>query len=363
MSDVNNFRSQLGASKMEDLKSQTQEVARPVKKAPGEKITYLHLKPGINRVRFYPAHPGERSFIFSKHVNYLAVERLVFDNEGKPVMSGDDFVKEVKRLPIHSALVHSDVKGQDLVDLYIRTIKVLIRDEADGDDEVFKKKWAIVTHWQNGITGKIAWQAWADNVHAGKSEFGLLEISNATKAKIDKLVMAGDDAEGMIATDPFTDPDQGRVVVITYDPTNVVLADRYTVALDYMKPTPLTDEGIEQFMKFPPLAKMLRDTFYQDTFEKQVEGLKRFDDQHKFGVFENEEFMENLTAMATLFKPRPSTAPTQDAVTGDMTAGPTQVVPAATEDAPAPVVKTASAKATTSKAATPAGTGRFTKKA
>jgi hypothetical protein len=114
-----------------------------------------------------------------------------------------------------------------------------------------------------------------------------------------------------------------------------------------MKVTPLTDEEIEKFMKYEPLEKMLRGTYYLDTFEKAVAGLKMFDDNHKFGVFDNEEFCEQLTAMSKLFKPRPTDAATPDAQTGDVTA------PAA--DAPAqPAVKAASAKA-----GLPAATGRF----
>ena len=125
---------------------------------------------------------------------------------------------------------------------------------------------------------------------------------------------------------------------------------------------PLSDALLEErFNSIPTLTDLYENKYNAKMFNQALDGIQRFDEEHKYGAFSFDEFLDTVEEIAGYY---PEEEEVEDAEVVDET--PADEVPppptpkmevdetlteaVATEEAPAPVKKAASAKGTMSTA-------------
>lgn len=259
---------------------------------------FLAIKPGSNRLRLYPPHPGMKSFYVRRGVHWLTFP------------ASDDSDKTY-RGTVPNARVHGGW-DKDVVEEYMRMAKVHLEKSKDEDaDEKLKK----MTDWKDGLSLSTSWIAYAARETKKEDggwnkEFGELDMNRTVRDGINALSTV-EDGDEPITIDPFTDPDDGIPVIVSYDKEKEK-AKRYSVVLA-KKASPLTDEELERFEKVPTLEeKYGKNSYTKDDYDRACEGLQYFDEENEIGLWETDEWEETLEELSALFeedKPKTKSKP------------------------------------------------------
>lgn len=293
-------RSKFQASKTSDMKRQEQEIEKAVS-GKGGRANFLKLQHGKNKIRILPAHPGQSSFCFPRTTHYMDV--LV-----KYKKDGVD-VEEIKPKPVFNAKVHGGL-ADDPIDAYIDTAYKVAYDTIDGED-ARKKFLAPMLNFRTGIKGKTRWVCYAMMVKGDSVEVGRLDLPVTVKEKLNELAIGEDTDDGVIETDPFTDPDNGRCIFVTYNKDADKPGDYYKASIDLRSAYPIDDTELEWLMDQPRLDEMLVNSYTSKDFDMAIDGLKRFDEEHNFNIFEDERFLsrvERIAPQVPQFVPKDSAA-------------------------------------------------------
>lgn len=289
---TNSFnRGDFAATKVDTLKEQEKEAANVINRntRPG----YLSIKEGSNTFRIFPAHPGCKSFIVLRGMHWLPV--LVDDEKSK---TG----KTEKRKPIYSGKVHSRHK-ECVIDQYIKLANSIV---SKIEDDVEKNRLIeAITGFKEGITMRSSWVCYAQKITAAGKEFGRLEISTSVKDKMNDLAIGGDEVSEPVSTDPFSDPDTGRAIIITYNKEEQP-AKKYKVSIDWRAKDDkyrLTDEELQQLAGVDSLDSMFIDSYRRKDFEMAVESLTYFDNKNRVGVVDTPQWDEIVSKMNDLYEP------------------------------------------------------------
>jgi len=283
-------RSKFKATSVEVLKGKMKEVGIVVKKKNSGRPGYLDIDIGTNKFRLYPAYPEHDSFIVPKVVHWLPQE---IDKDG---------VKEIVRRPIFNSKVHAKTE-KDLIEEYIKFATNLITDEVNGPSKATEKEKQKeiaklifpMTDWEKGISAKTSWVCYADKLKISGSEFGRLEFSDRTAEKMNNLCI-GEQADEPIMTDPFSDPDDGKALIIVYNNKEKKKDDYYKLSLEWRGKYQLTEKQLEDFMELEPLQEIFK--YRTSDFTKSLEGLRIFDEQNKIGVFAHDEWLDIVEEIA-----------------------------------------------------------------
>lgn len=237
---------------------------------------YLNLEDGKTiKIRIFPAHPGGEDF-------YIPVKRywLSFETD-----DGD-----MKRGYVLDSRTHGGTK-MDVVDEYVKYAKRKIGNDAD-------KLEALVGTGPkaNSLNPSYSWMCYAAKIGGDDPlRAKLWEFKKTVRDLLNKLAMSEDDDEP-IEVDPFTDPDEGLPISVTYNKNpNRKKGEQYYDVVFPKKVTarPLTDEEIEYFMTLKPLNEVISRYGMRD-FEKAMEGLQNFDEENEIGLFDDDEWLEHL---------------------------------------------------------------------
>lgn len=256
---------------------------------------YLSITDGFNLFRLYPAHdPENESWIYPKVVSWLPVKS-----------KGKDGETEIKGKPIFNAKIHAGWE-KDLVEEYIEHLRAKLQKKFSTKKEVqnamapvydSKNKTAINPKW-----GYIVYADKLKGLDVKKDKiFGRLEIKVSMKKQMNVLC-ASEDVDEPIETDPFTDPDTGLPIEVMKD-TSLDANEMYKLKLrqDFIKEGkdkgkvkffPLSDDDLLAFEKVETLASQFKDCFKRQDFDAQLAGLEYFDKKFKFGLFQDEDFID-----------------------------------------------------------------------
>lgn len=302
----------------------------------GNYAGFLKIEGGKNVFLVYPSHEmiqqglsefadvevKPKSFIQPKQQWWLPREvddkdqqgNVIKDKKGNPV-------KKIINLPVYDARVHSSVK-KDIVQTYIDFVKKNLEEEygtgKDAEKIVLDKMLPIYGRWTDNpstrvasIIGKPSWIMYVKKVIGEERVFGRIEVGKAIKMRINELCSV-EDSDDPISTEvnnPFIDLDDRRALVIKYnkdskDPKLIYITeidssyDKETKQLNFY---PLTDDEIEEFLKFPPLSKLYENPYTQKDFDNALEGLEIFDEQQEYGIFANQEFLDKAEELRELY--------------------------------------------------------------
>lgn len=333
---VQDLRKKMKASPVAALESQDQQLEKAMGTS-RDRGDVLKIENGRNVFRIYPPHeeidPVSKkpcTFAEEKVVTYLPAMVKDYDSDGKVKKdsNGNDLMK-LGRKPVFNAKIHGR-SSKDAVEEFIRialeNAKLLF---PDNEDE--RKKFLLPIYGQyskdpaariNGITYNAGWAVYADKIVGDTKTFGKLEFGKAVKQGLNSVaaIEGGDDPMG---TDPFTDIDEGRAVIVLFDNKATQASDYYKVAIDpstetvnvngrdlkVQKTYPLSDKQIEDFYKHDSLAKIYRNVFTRKDLELQIEGLRRVEEQSKttqggkyeLGVFDSDEFQNILEQLCEIY--------------------------------------------------------------
>jgi hypothetical protein len=280
------------------LKSQEETVntlTNKFNRGPG--IPWLSISAGANKFRIFPAHEGTKGnlFIFPKAVSWLPQEVKVIDKDDKDKKERI----EIKNRPIFNSKVHGGT-AMDLVEEYVKfATKHFTEEIADKKD--LEKKLEPILNWKTGIKPKTSWVCYANEMKIdGTKEFGKLEFPNSVREQLNTL-SATEDADQSITVDPFTHPDNGKAILIKYDPNNTDAKKKYATSLLWQNNWALTDEELEEFDKVEKLENLFKNCFKRSDFEKQMKGLEIFDAKNKFNIFSFDAFLDIVEKIDAYF--------------------------------------------------------------
>lgn len=275
------FRSQLKATSMKSLKKRIDSDDAMV----GSNSTeFLNLEDGKTlKIRIFPAHPGQEDFYVPRKCYWLSVQ----GNDG-----------EMRRTTVLDARQHGGHRF-DLVDEYVKWAKKRIGNDAE-------KLEALVGTGpkSNSLNPSVTWCCYADVMRGDDAlRAKIWEFKKSVRDALNKLAMS-EDPDEVIETDPFTDPDEGLPVNVTYNknPNRKRGENYYDVAFPKkVHARPLTDEEIEYFMKQKPLVDVVPNYTMRD-FDKALEGLQNFDDENEIGLFDDEAWIEHVEEIKAQFE-------------------------------------------------------------
>jgi hypothetical protein len=262
------LRNQFKATPVSDLKKVVKDEDSKISSG-SRKTDFLEIKDGLNKFRLFPKHPSEESFYHMRAVHWMTVE----DDKG-----------EDRRTTIPNARIHAKW-AKDPIEEYIKYVKEnLSSTDADDADKIKK-----MVDWQGGMTLQTSWVCYAKKmVKDGADEFGVLEFKKTVRDGINDESIIEDEDES-ISVDPFTDPDDGKPLLITYNSKAKKAADYYKVQVS-KSASALSDEELEKFSKATPLSELPMMQYTQETFELALNGIQHFDAEYEIDLFDTDEF-------------------------------------------------------------------------
>lgn len=267
---MSSFREQFKATPVSDLKKVVKQEDSQISSG-SKKTDFLEVKDGLNKFRLFPKHQTEESFYHMRAVHWMTVEG---DN-------GED-----RRTTIPNARIHAKW-SKDPIEEYINFVKKNLS-AGDSDDADKIKK---MVDWQGGMTMQTSWVCYAKKIiKDGADIFGVLEFKKTVRDGINDESIIEDEEES-ITVDPFTDPDDGKPLLITYNSKAKKAADYYKVQVSKTASV-LSDEELEKFSKVTPLSELPMMKYDEAVFELALNGIQHFDSEHEIDLFENEEFQE-----------------------------------------------------------------------
>lgn len=278
---MSNLRDKYKPTSTKQLKSKIQEEDALV--GSSDRAGYLSIDEGTNKFRIYPAHnpdSGDWYVLVLKH--WITVE-------------GDD--GKERRTTVLNAKHHGGFK-KDPFEEYITMAKKHLTENEDDDAAT---KIANLTDWKVGLTSSASWLLYADKVSKENKEFGLLEFNKSTRDGLNKIACFEEEDEA-IQTEPFTDPDEGIPVLITYNSKAKKAGDKYSVTSGTKpKAMPLSDEDLENFDGQKPLNEMYKN-YGIDDLAKALEGIKNFDEKQEIGLCDTDEWQEKIEELKNMVK-------------------------------------------------------------
>lgn len=269
-----NLRAQLKATNIKKLQKQVDAENEMV--GTGSSTEYLNLEDGKTiKIRIFPAHPGHEEFYVAKKCYWLT-------------FNTDD--GDTRRGTVLDSKVHGGTKW-DIVEEYVKWAKKHVGNDAE-------KLEALVGNGpkSNSLNPQYTWLCYADRVNGDDQlRAKLWEFKKMVRDAMNKLAFSEDEDE-VIEVDPFTDPDEGLPINVTYrkNPNKKKGENYYEVAFPKkVSARPLTDEEIEYFMTLKPLSEVIYKYGMRD-FERALEGLQNFDEEKEIGLFDDDDWLEHL---------------------------------------------------------------------
>lgn len=238
----------------------------------------LDLEDGTNKIRIYPAHPGEESFIRIRACHWITIEV-----EGQ---------REPQRRTVPNARIHLGIET-DPIEAYMD----FCREQFSGSEQAAnsaKLKKILSNSFNGGLLMATTWTVYASSVNKDgkKSKPLLFEMKRTVREALKNEMIIEDESEA-IESDPFTDPRTGKPVIITYNSKAKKSSDYYKIQIG-KNSSPLTKEELEAFDKMTPLSRLPEMNYSLADFELALEGIKYYDESEEINLFEEEEFQERL---------------------------------------------------------------------
>lgn len=310
-------RSKYKAKPVAELKKQEIETNEKIGyKGDEDWLKYLTIKEGDNKFRIYPAREPDESWIYPKTVSFLP-----FDVEVESKEKGSKSTTKIERKmkPIFNSRVHGNTE-KDIIEAYINLAVEKLKAEIKDSDKL-KAKMGIIhgykdkhNKFHSGINPQTKWTVMADKYEIDGKTFGLVDFTPGTKENMNKLAAIEDNSEA-ICTDPFTDVEDGICLILNYNPSATKNSDYYTPSLEIKKidkfnqqlvPTPLTDDDLANWLKYPSLKEKFVNSYKKSDFEKAMEGLELFDKENLIGVFDLKEW-DDIVAEIEAYYPEETT--------------------------------------------------------
>lgn len=263
------LRSQFKATPLKKLKGKIDEDNSIL----GGSNEYLQLEDGKTvKIRIFPAHPGSEDFYITKKQYWLSVAK-------------DD--GDMRRTTVLDSVVHGGF-AMDIVQEYTKMAKKICVNNT--------KKMNAIQGDKDSLNPQISWECYASRIVEGEPLHPMTwEFKKSVRDALNKLSMSEDDSDP-IEVDPFTDPDEGIPIFVKYikNPNKKKGETWYEVTVGKKpKAYVIPDEILEEFLKLTPLSE-LHSKYTMKDFDRALEGLQNFDEEHEIGLFEDDNWLEKV---------------------------------------------------------------------
>jgi len=306
------FREKFQGAKMsanKDIQKNAEENNKSFYKNDG-RAGFLNIDEGRNVIRILPPHPDSKiaAAYLASRSSMLKCELEVYE-DGEP--SGKT---EVKNKKIFIATQHGGL-AKDPIEVYIDYVRKYAEDAIDDKKERQKflypiTGWSDKSGWHWGINPKTTFVAYA--IKDGK--FGRIELYEGWIKEMNKLAIA-EEVDEVMAVDPFSDPNEGFPLIIDKNKNDrgkweySIMKDEPSRAkreswTEFFNRTMVSDAHLEELVKQQPLTDFYgTDVYTMRDFELAVDGLRRFDEENKYFIFENEDFLAEMEEIEKVVKP------------------------------------------------------------
>lgn len=267
---------------------------------------YLKLKPGKNTLRIAPFHPEDGGQAYAEPMAVYWLPMLLPKRDDNGIIlkdnKGNEIFQESKK-SIFDSRLHGNTE-KDLIDEYIKFAGKLAKFNYSKESDQKSFLTPIYGNRQTkefGITVASTSIVYAWLIQGDKKEFGRFELKRSVADQMNAIAAIEAENEPL-GTDPFTDIEFGRALVINYNPNAEKAQDYYRVALDAsyeregpnkgkVKFYPLSDEEINQLLSVPSLYKQYRNVYSLKDFSLALKGLQFFDEKHRMGILNHDDFL------------------------------------------------------------------------
>lgn len=284
-------RSKFKATDVSTLQQQEDANKTPRTTNQDGRVSFHQIPEGTSKWRIMPAHPDCKSFMAAKQVHWLPQE-ITYEKNGKEVT-------EIKRRPLFNSRTHGST-SKDIIEEYISFVMKQVYDEIQ-DPEERKNRLFNLTNWKVGVRGRVTWIVYAQKIEGNAKTLGRLELPGLVKDKMNELAITEDQSDDVIQTDPFTDPDTGKAILITYDKSQKEPVKKYATTLEWRGNYTLTDEKLEELMEADSLEKIYKNSYKRKDFEKALEGLRIFDEDNGYNAFAHDEWLDICELMDKMY--------------------------------------------------------------
>lgn len=276
-------RSKYRSSSSEELQMESDKIREREASA---RNSFLKVEPGINVFRLFPAPLKAKSSLFCFPCVTAFLPLLVdeYDKEKKEKTGK----KIEKRRPVFNAKVHGNLK-HDLVEEYISCANEYFSAIYTDSKQVLAKM-KIITDFKKGIKPSSSWISYAYKLVGSSKTYGRLQMTDGVHKQLDALSLRQSDSGKPIIVDLFSHPDTGKMIQWTSNPTDPDNKNKNKVNILFERDSPLTDEELDMLEEWESLESLYKNCFKRNDFEKQLEGLQRFDENNKLGVFNSPAF-------------------------------------------------------------------------
>jgi hypothetical protein len=316
-------RSKIKGAKISTLKKSREEAEKKSYNNSRDRVGFLKIEEGVNIFRIYPPHDPSDPPYQPLRTTYLKCEVNKYEN-GELTEETEVRTKRVFISTIHG---NEEIKG-DPVELYIKYAYQKAADEYQDKDERQKFLNPITGHmlsgkWHPGIRPQTNYIYYAEK----SDEFGRLELSPQITKRMEELNVT-EQYDQPIETDIFSDPDNGYLLKIIYDksakkgkkfniskvefnPRGLKPTEVADALKKFQEESRISDEKLEFWLNQKSLKELYKDVYSTRDFDLALDGLKRFDEENEFDIFENDEFLTELQAIAETV-PEPPQKETED---------------------------------------------------
>ena len=262
-------RDQFKATSTKKLKTLKDQEDKVLGSNGSDQLESLEIKDGMNKVRIAPKFPNEDEF-------YHMVKRvwLPFEKEDG----------EVTNIPVLDSKLHGGTE-RDIVQEYLAFVKTRL--DPKQDTAILTK----LSHWKDGLVPQIFWESYGWKLVKGEEPtFGIFEFKKTVRDELCSLSIIEDEDEA-IEMDPFTDVEDGRPILLTYDSKSKKASDYYKVKLS-KSAYPITDEMFDELTSQKPLSESLKGVYTLETFEKALSGLTIYDVDNEIDLLGTDEFQD-----------------------------------------------------------------------
>ena len=295
------------ATKLDDFQEQMNKGDQFINNKGGDsqgwvdKIEARKFDDGKHKFRIWPAHEDTKSFAIPFVTVWLPAYVYDRDDSGKIKQDKEgNYIKKKSKKPIFNAREHAGTNS-DIVEEYVRIAKEQIENN-EIDDQIKQQKLDNLNDYKNGLVYKPDYVMYASEVKKGeKTEIFILQVTNGQMKKINKVAAMQDEDDEVLETDPFTDPEIGRCLVLQKNSQAQNNSDKYIFNIDTaidketqkLKLYPLSKEELEKYDQLQSLEKRFGSNVYtKRDFNLALEGIQMYDKDNNLDVIQTQEFQE-----------------------------------------------------------------------
>lgn len=257
---------------------------------------FFTVKDGRNEFRVLPAHtPDATPYVPIRTATVKCMVEVYENGEA----TGR---KELKNKKVFIATTHSSVVKKDPIETYISYVYKLADEQFQDKKE--KEKFL------NPVNGYRAAGQWIPGIKPTSGtvcyclqggEIGRLELKS-TWLKAMREISANKTSDEVLQIDIFSDPDEGFPLLIdkskddgktNYKVWSLDIAKGQTWEEFYAKYR-ISDDVFAQFETLPTLKEMYVDVYTKKDFAFAIEGIERFDKEHGYNIFSDDQFLNEL---------------------------------------------------------------------